>query len=246
MIVQWLIASYSWAVASVFNTNAVDFDGSTEYMANTGASFAFWANTIEIWIKPTVVWSGSDFYTFFNFANSSNQAMMYAAFYQWQFYNIYGVGGTAWILQAGTPSNGNIYHIVLSHNGTNAMKMYINWTDTWTATWVGSLSWTVTQVFMWKHVSGSNTNWVIACASYWNTNLSQTEITALYDSGNWYKNDKRVAKWNYTSTGNLIQQWVPGKDWTDITTMGQSYVSSWWVNIGTNASNISSADIVTF
>lgn len=231
-----------------FNVNAVDFNGTNEEMGKTGASFSLGANTIELWIKPTdIVPAGEPRHLAFKDGSSNN--LMYIEFYLGKIYCIYGVGGASGLANPSSPapSNGSIMHIIIAHNGTNAAKLVVNGSVVSSAfTGVNSLSGTVTQIFMGSGGGAKYSPSQIACGSYWNSYLSDAECIALYDSGNGYKSDKRNSLGNYTSTSALVQQWSPGIDGTSVTTMGQSYVSSGGLNIGDNASNISSADIVAW
>lgn len=247
-----------WQGVTPFNLNAVDFNGSDEYMANTttqviGVTTSF---TIDFFIKPTAhttfgtivhidsnTWAADDSEIFI--ALDSSTAKIYAkvvstdASANKQYY---------WNTVL---SNGTKYHVAVTYDGTN-FNIYINGVADTPYNKAVDNAVTLHAVNRMVHVAmaSDNTsnpfNWQLACMRIWNTNLSSTELLALTDSWNGYQRDVRNAFWNYTSTSALIHQWVPWKDGTSTSTMGTDYVSSGTINIGTNAANITSADIVTF
>jgi len=230
----------------VVQTKAIDFDGSTEQMANTSASFSLAANTVSIWINADVVNSGATEGRFIAFQNSSNQNIMYIQFYQSNWYCIYGVGGASGIIQSGTPSTATNYNVVLrtdATTGANAMTLWVNGASVASATPGATLSGTVTQVFMGNGNGSQYYNGRLCRADYWDTNLPDNAVTAIYDSGNGYQLDLRNSKGNYTQTSNLKHQWLLGYDSASI---GYDYVSSGNVDMMANATNISAADIVNF
>lgn len=241
-------------VAWDFNLNAVDFDGSTEYLANNTMQTIWIANsfTVAWWFKSSSI---SSFMYLFNTDNNSNPNVNAIALWM-NASKIYAFiknpdANQKQYQWATTLSNNTRYYIALTWNWS-IFNLYLNWVaDTpyskitdWTPT-------TMTDSNRWCYIACWRTlspNWphVVSHVAVWNTALSATELLALYDSGNGYKLDVRNSKWNYTSTSALKHQWVPWKDWTSITTMWTDYVASGWINIWSNAANISSADIVTF
>jgi len=228
-----------------FNLNAVDFDGSTEYMANTSVSFSLWANTVSVWIEPSMIATWWDEDKIIAFQNSSSQNLMYIQFYQGKFYAIYWVWWISWVIQPSSPLPviWNKFNIVLRHTwATNWMSMWINWTSAWTSTWT-AVSWTVTKVYIWSTAGSLYYWWKVSRVDYWDTNISDASVSAIYDSWNWYKLDLRNSIWSYTETSNLKHQWCL---WKDSWNIWADYVSSWNIDLMTNAVNITSGDIVTF
>ncbi|NTW32339.1 MAG: hypothetical protein HGB12_06905, partial [Bacteroidetes bacterium] len=91
--------------------------------------------------------------------------------------------GLGWSYNAGyAPSTGIWYHIVLTSNGTNA-KIYINGSLVTTQTISGSSSSASNFIFM-KDAGGSPMNGRLDEVGIWTRELSSTEVTTLYNSGN--------------------------------------------------------------
>ena len=86
-------------------------------------------------------------------------------------------------------------------------------------------------------------NTEISSVCMWDTDLSASAILATYGDGAGYQLDLRKTQGNYTETANLKHQWLLGKNSADI---GADYVPSGSIDVDTNASNITSSDIVTF
>lgn len=230
-----------------FNLNAVDFDGSTEYLANTSISVPIWSLTTEVWIKT---WSSFNTDSMiFAFMNSSSQSIVVIRVYTWQWNIQFGVWWASWYVQypSSTPvSTNTLYHIIVQHSWSSASaKLYINAVDSWLSfANLNTFSATATKV------CAANQIWYsqyiaskICVIRHWDKVLSSSEITSLYNSWSWYKLDARNNFWNYASSSNLKHQWAL---WKDSWNIWYDYVSSWNIDLMTNAVNISSADIVTF
>jgi len=239
-------------VANV-NASAIDFDGSTEIMANTTAQAIGIANawSIAVWLK---IGSGSH-----------NRMIEIAA--------VAGFGGNCPInigdltssgkmevyIQGPAANNNKLWkgntsyntdgttkqHYVFTWDGTN-FAIYRNGTaDTpYNKTFVDGAP-TQTDESRKVAIGGyanntGNSNIIVNRLTLWNTVISAGSITSLYDSGNgWSTKDPLLE----ADSAAVKHDWLPGKSVSP--NLGKDYGAS-AINIETNAVNISDADRVTF
>ena len=254
---MWVLASSWWAAAADFHTKAVSLDGSTEKMANTTLQSIWIANAWTVWAWVNV----SSLATAWHLVNihdsdstNANQIQMTTLSASWDIqFRVYDSAASQMkrYFSSSTISVWTIAFVLFTWDWTN-MKLYFDWVEDTTPTKNTDNSGTMTDsnrpVWVWGRAQDAANPfpWTISAVYVWNVALDQANITELTDSGNWYKRDYRNAVWNYDQQANLKHQWALWKDDTDASAIWTDYVSSWWINIWTNASNISSADVVTF
>ncbi len=252
-IQQWVMASQRISEWD-FNVNAVDLNWSNEIMINSSYNTFWLTNNISIWVwfKTPTPWNLSAFFDLdSNISPNTNNICVWLSWWKMYFFVKNPDSKQKQYLWATSILANTKYYALVTWDWTN-LKCFLNWVEdtpySKTTDWLPDPFTDVArQVFIWSfRDSIPRNNIIISHIAVWNTALSSTEWIALYDSWNWYKLDVRNSKWNYVSTANLKHQWCPWKDWTSITTMWQDYISSWWINIWTNATNVDATDIVTF
>ncbi len=235
-----------------FHTQAIDFDGSSEYLLNATSQSIGISNewTIAIWLQAD---SFNDTVRIMEIRNGttdldnwiaimSSSGKLRAVIRDGFAFDIKNyVGNTT--LGTGTT------HVVVKWDGSN-LKIYQNGVeDTPYTKNIDSAS-TMTdssrQILIGQEFTFDPSRYFdgkIHSIAMWNSALSELAITSLYDSGSGHQVDLRTNYENYTGTGNLTHYWPLGKTSTDI---GKDYVSSGTIDIDTNAANISTSDIVNF
>ena len=251
-VMLWNIAQSSEAVIPFDHTTAVDLNWSNEWMANNSTNTLWIANawTVSCWFNQAHITTRITWIS----ANGWANAIEITPISDWTI-NILTVNSSSGNLKgyvsSSTYNNASISHFVLTWDWTN-LKLYFDATEDTTPTKNTDNSGTMTDsaralaiwARAWSHANPMT--WTVSRVDLWNVALDQTNITAINDSQVWYKLDLRLATWWYDQQAALKQQWALGKTLWSASNIWQSYVTSWWVNQGTNASNISDADVVTF
>jgi len=234
-------------------TKMVDFDGSTEYLANTTDQSLGIGNawTISVWANYDVN-NVSQTLCFIAPTGANTNRIIFqssaSAVFDMQFNNSTGGGGSqikryTW----GTVATSTRTMVTATWDGTNFL-VYQDGVEDTSPTKTTDNSGTMSDTSRTIGLGAANTdttaneyfNGNMAVCSIWDTDLSGSEITALYDSGDGFKHDARETLGNYTSVGNLQQNWLPGHDSSDI---GRNFVPSGGISGTTNAANIAVADI---
>ena len=85
-------------------------------------------------------------------------------------------------------TDNNFHHIVITYNTTYSKKIYIDWAlDSNVTTWTTPSPWTYNFVIgrMYSTLNQEYWNWLIDEVWVWDTELSWSEITKLYNGWNW-------------------------------------------------------------
>ena len=235
---------------STFHTKAIEFDWTTETLANT-TSQAIWvanAHSWVLWLKASSTTQGYPMVirNYNTDINNIIQIVWSSSKFEVWLYNSAWTNIKKYITSSSYSTN-TIYAVGYSRDGTT-LTVYVNGASV-SITKPADLSWTQTdsnrRIWIWSNVWVNNWfNGIVSKFDLWDTTLPANAFSALYDSWNGYKNDTRNALWNYTQTTNLKHQWALGKDiWSNI---WYDYVASGQINISNNSVNITDADIVTF
>jgi len=249
---SFIINPYRFSAASSFpHTKAISLDWSTEWMANTTT------NTIGI----ADTWTVNIWFNINSFTNANRLLYIHA----WTNVNSIQVLTNAAdssvrivtldpssvkikdYISSNTLSTATNYMYTFTWDGTT-LNIYQNASLDGSPTKNDDAAWTMTdtarRIGVWATDSWSEpTDWEICRTDIWNVVLDSANITELYNSWNGYQRDNRNAVWNYDQQAALKHQWALGLNSSNI---WADYVSSWGINIWTNASNIDASDIVTF
>ncbi|MBF0286534.1 MAG: LamG domain-containing protein [SAR324 cluster bacterium] len=235
-----------------FHTQAVDFDGSSEYLMNATSQSIGISNewTISIWLQAD---SFNDTARILEIRNGTTDLDNWIAIMS-------SSGKLRTVIKdsfafdiknyiGNTTLGSNTAHIVVTWDGTN-LKMYQNSIEDTPYTKNSDSSSTMVdsnrQILVGQEFTFDPSRYFdgkIHSIAMWNSALSGSAITSIYDSGGGYLLDLRESYQNYTKTVNLAHYWPLGKTSTDI---GKDYVSSGIIDIDTDAININSSDIVNF
>lgn len=258
---SWIIqaiAGYPTASSSktTLNTKCINLDWSTEYLLNSTNQSIWIANTWTIWmwvnftsfnwiytlfwISDWVSWASSvNLIQWLIFESRSNRTYLKII----DSSNYWQAKQYTWDPALSTWTN---YFLVFTWDWTN-LKHYNNWTERSTTNIDQDAAVTQTEysrkVAFWDVRWLANEPWKYSTAYVWDKALPSSEITAMYDSWNWFNIDARYNFWNYVSKDNLKHQWAL---WYDSSLTQSDYVSSWWINVYTNMANITSWDIENF
>lgn len=236
------------SVGPVNVTESVDLDGSTEHFANTtvqdlsfGAnwSIAFWAyknsdflanqfminideasgTSNEIRIEVTNSVQGRCDITIFDSAGSSNHFIR---------------NDTTW-------TNSAWHHIVVTHS-SGSTELYVNGSSA-----ASDTSPTVTMTNTDRRINQWGKAWLglFHSGAIWDVELDSDNVTAIYNSGDGTSFDLRSDSGNYDQSANLQHWWVFGGDDSSDSAMGTDWADGTDVNIMTNASNVTTADLTS-
>jgi len=253
---MWAIAASAWAAAPAdFHTKAVAMDGSTEYMANTTDQSIWYTDgkSFSIWVNPTAAAGQRYLIDVANWTNNVNRSFLYInATDDTVRFVTYGSDGST--VSRRRTSNAvtewSINHIVWTYS-SNSLDIYLDWVaqSTWNENVVVSTSSTDTNrsIILWSVASGiwgSLFDWAFCRCDIFSTKLDATNVTALYASWVWYKLDLRNDTWGYDQSANLVHQHAL---WKNVSPdIWEDFVSSWWINVETNAAWIDDTNINTF
>lgn len=137
-------------------------------------------------------------------------------------------------------------HTVLTWDGTD-LEAYVSGTLATTGTVFVNVTGTMSDDPERKIFYGATSSGVLATGSgiaghlsIWNSVLASGEAAEIAAGG--HPMDLTSNTGNYTSSANLQQYWKPGDDANDI---GKNFASGSNINIGTDATNISSGNITS-
>jgi hypothetical protein len=239
-----------------FHTKAVDMDGSTEYMSNTTNVTMWFADTVSfsIWINPDSSAAQRYLLDISNWTNSVNRNFIYinATDDTVRFVHYSSDGSTTSRRRTTTTvTEWSINHICWTYT-SNSLDIYIDWVketsfneDSVNATTATD---STREVSLWAKgvwtLWDNSFPWLYCRADSWSVKLDDANVTAIYDSWNWYKLDLRNDVGNYNQSASLCHQWALGKNVSP--DIWEDFVSSWNINVEDNAANIADGDIVTF
>lgn len=176
------VTSVSWKIG-----NASSLSWGTSYISMTNTLWTLWDNpyTISMWVKP--ITRDTTNWDLLLWAGNRNQQHIIAS--DWKL-TLTTYDGTANNVIGNTVlSNGNWYHVVFQRTSSSAGKIYVNGSDDTSATAsMRAVASTLAHEFRLgsrQDYTASNFNWVIDEVWIWNRALSASEITALYNAGNW-------------------------------------------------------------
>jgi len=205
---------------AVEDATVFDFDGSDDYVnlnttlsslgVTTSFSISTWVNISTLGIYDTVIGAPAAYGTW----NDGFGLMVYNnALYFW----VEDWNDANHFVQTATLNTSQWYHIVCTFSTSNGLKIYVDSGTPTTAsnTEIGTLTFP-----MFIGSTGTNTTYVfngeISNTQIWNTELSASDVTTLYNSGvplhtgtqpqaanlkSWYKLNN-TANWEADSSGN--------------------------------------------
>jgi len=236
-------------------TVSVDFDGSTEFMANTtettigfGPSF-----TIAMWVKPDVV-GATQFLLDVKRSSGNADRIQVRTNSNLPRIRIFDSTGGAptlkdfqWDSSALTASAWNL--VTFTYNVTGAvLKGYFDGSEDTGPTKFqdnsASRSANPSMILGLASTGGGTSlfDGRILYGAIWDVALSSAEVSAIYNGGDGGAFDLKTDSGSYASSSSLKHWWRLGKDSSDI---GKDSITSGGINIGDNAANITAADIVT-
>jgi len=211
----------AWAAA--YHTKSVSLDGSTEYMANTSNNTIWITNawTISMWIKPSSL--ATDWYIINIWeADLSNESRIFALLRSsWKV--TLRVANDSWttfkdLLSSVTLSTWTIYHVVMTFDWAvwgDPILLYFDAANDATPTWTDNTWATANRaraIGVWaRHQWTSPFAWLLSEVAIWNVALDQTNITAIYNSWNWFKLDLTSDTWGYDQSAALQHQYPLGR-----------------------------------
>lgn len=248
-LLNWNANDTSWS--GLFHNKAIDFNWSNQSLRNTSEHDIWIANswTIGIWIKPwsdTTYWAG--FFELRPILWVANSIWTEANKWELRLGMVSSLGSVIkdyrWAWQY---LSWKIQHFVFTWDW-EYLKWYKNWSEIIPSSRVVDSTWIMTstnrRVFsMTNSVNSAYVKWSLSKINIWNTVLSPSEITSLYNSWKWYSIDTRNVNWSYNATSALRHQWALWKDSADI---GKDYIDSWGINIASNQQWISSSSVLDF
>lgn len=247
---MFLTNPFIYATVTDFNLNAIDLNWTDEYMYNsTNNALWFWNTfTLEFNWKST---NAQDAQYLTEIRNSWSNANLIQVWMDTTTYKVQLFNSSGSVLKRYSYWNWNTakHSLMVTRDWTNLLvyennsaKIPTKETDN---AW--SMAATDRRVSIWNWNTASwwsSVNWVISTCRIWSVALDANNRAEIVTQ--WPNYDARNNVWNYNQSANLVHQWALWKDSTDASTIGTDYVASWWVNIWTNAVNISSADVVTY
>jgi len=237
-----------------FHTKSISLDWSTEYMANTTNQALWFANDwrISYWHKDDISWAtnATPFAIQDSWGNTNRIGITrLSQKLRIQLYNSSAGLFKNWTTSNNVYTDDTIHNTEISWDWTN-LKLWVDDVEITSFSKATNNSWTMTDsnriiIIGWSNWPTASYLWLFSRLDIWSANLN-TEESWIYDSWDWFKLDLRSSNWDYTSTEYLVHQYPLWKDDTSATTIWEDYISSWNVNIGTNAANIDASDVVDF
>jgi hypothetical protein len=161
---------------------AYDFDGSNDYISSNGVFSSLTSFSFSAWINPDVVNISQQ--EIFN-QGTSNYPQPYDISLNNQTIR-FVVGNSSQVSEISTGnvvSAGNWYHIVCTYNSsTNALKIYVNNGAPTTGTNSRSFSYAGSS-YIGRRADAHYFNGRIDECAIWNKELTSTEVSELYNSG---------------------------------------------------------------
>lgn len=160
-----------------------DFDGINDYISNTGIFGSLSSFSFSAWINPDVVNVTQQ--NIFS-QGTSNYPQPYDISLNQQTIR-FVVGNSSQVSEISTGniiSSGNWYHIVCTYNSsTNALKIYVNNSTPTSGTNIRTFSYAGSS-YLGRRADGNYFNGKIDECAIWNREITSSEVTELYNSGN--------------------------------------------------------------
>jgi hypothetical protein len=172
-----------------FNTYSVDLDGTNDYIvvgASSDFSFGTGDFTISQWFKADVIaGGGNNYYTLFDFRGSASDTAPTLYMSQQSGYRLYAYNGSTVVNYNTTPSVGQWHHVAYTRSGTTG-TIYFNGTNVASGTDSANYNMSNPSPRIGAPPSGVTGQYVdgkIDEVAIFNSALSASDITAMYNSG---------------------------------------------------------------
>lgn len=250
----------------VIDMKSLDFDGATEFLANTAPGTIGISNsyTIAGWVFVEAHTPAGDFTIIFDVDNAVTLNVGRATIGfdtsdppKFQSFAFDNIGGFAVAVSAATVNTGQWYHVVAVKDGTTSLKLYIDGSedgsDTTSVPDTSSNDTGDRAISIGVDIDGSTFNdWHvdgdIHSVAVWNVALSADEVVTIRNNGNGFNFDLRKDTGDYVSAANVVHWFQLGQpaggDFPVGTTYVRDRVASGAIDISVNSANISDADIV--
>ena len=242
--------------------NAVDLDGSTEYLAKTSEQTLGFGDTFTIgfWFNVDNA-SGTNSLMVLDPDASNNSRITVQLIdiqttqgFRVELFDSSGTLTKSW-KKDGEYSASTNTHVFVTWTGNTTLNAYFDGGAA-VASWIkntditGTLADDARRIYIGAGVGGGSLFSGNLCAvSIWNVSLDSNNRTAVYNgaggSGTGFKDNLTSNFGNYDQSANLVQQWKLGNSSVDAN-IGHSFVTSGGVNVSDNAVGVTSADVVSF
>ena len=172
-----------------FNNHSVELDGTNDYIdvgASSDFSFGTGAFTMSQWFKADVIAGGGiNYYTLFDFRGSGSDIAPTLYMSQQTGYRLYAYNGSTVVNYNTTPSVGQWYHVACTRRVTTC-TIYLNGSNVASGTDSANYSMSNPSPRIGGPPSGVTGQYVdgkIDEVAIFNSALSASDITAMYNSG---------------------------------------------------------------
>lgn len=242
------------AAAGFSDQTSLDFDGSSEYLANTTLSAYGIEQTCSAmaWINHGS--TGTMAYTDWKDTNGRNRILLYLSS---------GGAGTIrfWMTDdAGTgsevdstvvPNTGSWYQVVGTKDSTTNYHIYVNGDKTSKGsgeTFLVPAPGHMLGIAARPNDQGVKLDGDVHSVAIWSSLLSDAEVTAIYNGGDGYSFDLSTDSGDYVSSANLVHWFRLGTaadGGREGTTYVVDYVDSGGIDMSANDANMADTDIVS-
>jgi len=249
------LSSASSNSVNVATDYALDFDGTNDYVVADGVTSNLDSSTglpftVSAWAYPDTTTKGAIFAFNKTGNNAENLNILYFAQdgSTQKFYH-YDRGNNSWTVSTNTFDPGEWHHIVVVVDSSGNGKLYVNGGEE--GTWSNGTNTSADRFSIGQEYDGSGStasdffDGKIDEVAIWNVDLSTSDVTSLYNSGNGLKASANSG--NYDNSADLVGYWKfnegTGSTLTDNTSNSNNGTltnmdSSDWVNTGMDNGSI--------